>query len=91
MLVPIALLSAFAGLPPPPPVDDEIAPPPTLEAPAEEEETALELLGLGFRRVDLARVFASAREPDHVVLLDADVATVFDRRAGVIQCDPIGK
>ncbi|MFE9748586.1 dTMP kinase [Saccharothrix saharensis] len=38
------------------------------------------LLGQGFRREDLETVFASAREPDHVVLLDADVATVFDRR-----------
>ncbi|TQM79063.1 hypothetical protein FHX81_1355 [Saccharothrix saharensis] len=39
------------------------------------------LLGQGFRREDPGTVFAGAREPDHVVLLDADVATVFDRRA----------
>lgn len=39
------------------------------------------LLGQGFRHDDLETVFAGVREPDHVVLLDADVAAVFDRRA----------
>ncbi|MFD0200685.1 MULTISPECIES: dTMP kinase [Saccharothrix] len=39
------------------------------------------LLGQGFRRDDLETVFAGVREPDRVILLDADVAAVFDRRA----------